>query len=350
MQKKRIKGSDFVKVIALAGIVLFAACSNGQGEENSPTEAAKKPVATVTVPAGQREADGELSGNGETNGTVDELKPPTLLPAKSEIVIAPGNAVEGVFDESREIIRVSCEREDDGQAVYVDGEKVLTLSADKVVQLYDIDEMDAFLELFVGEQVEHRDGVSLEGKAYRVHPGKLTEIVQFPVRDDNAPIVIPIWNKGKGGVSSGGDWYWLNPVGYLVRDEESPSERVIPITVDGEVHQIPLNYISIKKDCNLAIAFERYESIALTEYHRVFRSLDGGLTWTLATKDVKMAAADMEYIYILDESTVIACWDISGVTWMRSSLISEDGGLTWSYVDEKKYWFLNLPEKDYSNW
>lgn len=347
MQKKRIKGSGFVKVIALAGILLFTACSNGQREENPPTEAEKKPAATVTVPAGQGEADGKISGNEEINGTVDKLKPPTLLPAKSEIVIAPGNAVEGVFDESREIIRVSCEREGDGQAVYVDGEKVLTLSADKVVQLYDIDEMDAFLELFVGEQINED---SFGGKAYRVHPGKLTELVRFPVCDDNEPILIPKWNKGDGLVYSGGYWYWPNPVGYLVWGAVIPSERVIPITVDGEVHQIPLSYISIRKNCNLAIAFERYESIALTEYHRVFRSLDGGLTWTLATDGVKMAAADMEYIYILDESTVIACWDISGVTWMRSALISEDGGLTWSHVDEKKYWFLNLPPKDYSSW
>ena len=99
--------------------------------------------------------------------------------------------------------------------------------------------------------------------------------------------------------------------------------------VDGEAIILPANQVGIYYNTNLGIAFQDLWGMNNTIHYNVYQSKDGGISWSLAVEDYT-ASGSLEQIYILDENTIVCCFDISGFTECHwSYIISEDGGMTW---------------------
>lgn len=255
--------------------------------------------------------------------------------AKSGLELTPDTAAEGIFDDSREQIRLYCELENGEKAVYLNGKKQMTVPEEKKLLLYDMRSEDAFLELIVGEQVTVNEREFWHVTAYRVHQDGLKEISLFPSGEDNSFLIedwdwlsfqgkfvqLDLTEPGKGGI------YELTPEGQLVRY----NEKQTAITVQGETLLLPEQNVVVYRETGFGIAFELLYSMASTSHYNIYRSEDGGKSWTLVAEDFMHEVAEIEQIYIQDRNTVFCCFGIGGGTAKKSCLMSKDGGVTWEY-------------------
>lgn len=343
MEKKRTgKKYGYFAILAGCAVVLFCGC------------AGKRTVDGALITSAFADGQGGVAPVGE-NGTGDmptEVPEPEetslmLFPAKHEVVLSPGSMAKGIFDDSRESISVLCEEADGEQVLYVDGKEVLRTAKNDTILLYDIDPEDAFLELVVGGEFSRTENVYGEKDrkttVYRVHPGELTEIAFLPLREDNS--FLTSWYELLSFSSRGMvDGYRLKYPGYLVPERK----QLTPICIDGEIRFVPSKQVAISEKYPLAIAWIATEPTAETRsemardlpIYDVYRSTDGGVTWSRAAEQIIIAQYPFETIYILDESTVFTCFDIGALCWQRMVMFSEDGGFTWQHADKKEYWFL----------
>lgn len=333
-----------IAMIAETILLLFSAgCSSAAGKADMGQYAN----------AGQPDI-AEQSGNMESFKDMGRFaQEPETKPLKAEsgLELAPGVTVEGIFDRSRERIQIRCEEEAGEIALYLGGEKALSVPEGKTVLLYDMNEEDASLELVVGEkatvEIESISAITEENliketelwkiTAYQVHPDGLTEIPLLPAGGEDNSFFIKDWYQlsfrhefvelylydTDGSLCS--HIYQLMPEGCLA----SYKEKQAAITMDGEVLILPANQVGIYYNTSLGIAFQDIEGMNNTVHYNVYQSKDGGISWSLVVEDYT-ASGSLERIYILDENTIVCCFDISGFTddyW--SYIVSEDGGMTW---------------------
>lgn len=345
MKKKRTgKKYGYFAMLAGCAVVLFCGCAGKRTADGAPITPAFADGQGDVVPVGE-------NGTGDTPKEVPEPEETSLMlfPAKHKVVLSPGSMAKGIFDDSRESISVLCEEEDGEQVLYVDGKEVLRTAKNDTILLLDIDPEDAFLELVVGGEFSRaEDGYekwqeNRKITIYRVHPGELTEIAFLPLREDNS--FVTSWHWLLSFVDDGRvDGYRLTYPGYLVPERE----KLTPICIDGEIRLLPSKQVAISEKYPLAIAWvdteATEETVRNSAYVRavydIYRSTDGGATWSRAAEQIHLAYNPFETILILDESTVFTCFGISGYTSQRMVMFSEDGGFTWQHADKKEYWFL----------
>jgi len=85
--------------------------------------------------------------------------------------------------------------------------------------------------------------------------------------------------------------------------------------------------------------------MAGNSYYNIYRSEDKGGSWALAAENFVTANASAEYIYILEEDTIICCFEPSRVSSFTEVYTSLDGGRSWDNVkslpETEKYEFLS---------
>lgn len=120
------------------------------------------------------------------------------------------------------------------------------------------------------------------------------------------------------------------PEGYFVASKK-PLTR---INVDGETLCLPGNNVAVYEGINLGIAFEVEYTLASVSHYKVYRSLDGGSSWSLIEDDFSTEVATLENIYIFDDFTIYVCFGPGGASEKRDTYISEDAGKTWRQLHE----------------
>ncbi len=284
--------------------------------------------------------------------------------AQDKMELHPGMEVVGVFDASREIIRLSLEQGDGIIRLFVDGEEKLSVPETCEFRLRDILKEDACMELLVGESAsivsgyngEEREGVMVT--AYRLHPGEIAVVPLLPCGEDNSFFVekgdweenrIRNWYFGAGFFayiydSSLGKWdqnsYRMMPEGYLMAKRNS----LAVIYVDGKPLELSEENVKIDERTGVGIAFEVTGAAAGTTYYNIYRTEDCGQNWSLVTGDFYSASASMEYIYILDENTILCRFCPDG-PWIGNPVyVTLDGGKSWEHIqsveETEKYSFL----------
>lgn len=206
-----------------------------------------------------------------------------------------------------------------------------------MIKLYDIAPDDAYLELVVAESAEAVQSNYFRVNIYCVQPEGLVEVQLFPQRENNT-LVIDDWNwlsfregivqarfpePGRDGL------YQLTPEGYLIYCKE---QQTILHAGDKTIC-VPERNVAVYENGKLGIAFEAAYTFMSEVHYNIYRSLDGGITWSLIVEDFSKEVADIDYISISDESTVYCFWGISGVTWMPRIMVSKDAGITWTDVE-----------------
>lgn len=310
-------------------------------------------------------ADEDESGNDPLlsaepmNGTKEEEP----LWAQDKMELHPGMEVAGVFDASREIIRLSLEQGDGTVLLFVDGEEKLSVPETCEIRLRDILSEDACLELLVGEPTsflayngEEKEGYRIT--IYRLHPGELTEVPLLPCGEDNSFCMetwyweenyINNWYFGAGFFayiydSARQKWdensYRMMPEGYLLAKRDS----LAVIDVDGKPLELSEENVKIDEYTGVGIAFAWDWTLAGTSHYNIYRSEDRGRSWSLVMEDFRATAANINYIYILDENIIFCCFYPSGIAPGNSAFVTLDGGKSWKHVDyldeTKKYDFL----------
>lgn len=290
---------------------------------------------------------------------------PTSVPvwAQDGMELFPGEEMEGVFDASRQVIKLSLQQKDGCKKLYVDGEEKLSVSENCRFLLQDILKEDACLEILVGEpaQVMYYDE-KIEGfqvTAYRVHPGELSVVPLLPSGKEHSFFVMDKYGSGDFRVSNGyygskffaylydpdlNEWrskaYQMMPEGYLMDQRQD----LTVIYLDGEPVEFLEKEVKIDGETGTGIAFQWLEGIANTSHYNIYRTEDGGKSWSLVMEDFTTASDDMDRIYILDENTIFCRFYPSGIWPGNSAYVTQDGGKSWYHVEEleemKKYDFL----------
>lgn len=325
----------FKKTAVIAGTVLFvsvlsfAGCRK-QEEPEKPGTNNITPPAQVTEPAQATE--------------------PVFLWAESEMEITPGTALEGVFDNSRALLRLRCEAENGEKVLYLNGERQWSVPEKKTVLLWDMDPDDAFLELVAGEKKTVNGEERWHVTAYRVHPDGIKEISLFPSGEDNS-FFISAWENLSYEYSrkrvrlelylpeSGSIFedYELTPEGKLVVYDENDKQTAI--SVNGQILLLPESKVCVSSEYNVGIAFETLTAQMGTATRNVYRSEDGGRSWFAVAEDIRFEVATYEHIYILDENTIFCSMGIGAGTGWKSVLVSRDGGRSWDYTRERELQF-----------
>lgn len=252
------------------------------------------------------------------------------LAPESGLEVTDGSVISGVFDSSRQILKLSCKEEKGRKVLYLDEKEQFSVPGDAAVRLYDIAKEDAWLELVVAEgAVDARIGSDcLRVKVYRVLPEGLKEMAVFPQGKDNSFLISDWYSLSfrEGIVETQSGLYHLMPAGYLVPYEEKEME----IHADGRVIRLSEKKVAIHRESGLGIAFEPQWAMAGTVHYNIYRTLDGGAGWSLIVEDFMKEDAEFDHILITEENIIYCFFDLSGVTGMRRILVSEDGGMTWS--------------------
>ncbi len=106
-------------------------------------------------------------------------------------------------------------------------------------------------------------------------------------------------------------------------------EKEMVIHVGDEMVRVPERNVAVSEDGKLGIAFAEMYCFSNTMHYNIYRSLDGGISWSLVVEDHMEAVADIDYISFPDQNTVCCCWEVSGVTDLAETIVSEDAGMTW---------------------
>lgn len=316
------------------------------------------PEPTVKV---ENEMQKQQESPAEPTSQTDTAEP---LWAQDKMELYPGMEVVGVFDASREIIRLSIEQGDGVVKLFVDGEEKLSVPEDCEFCLRDILKQDACLELLVGDSASIVSGYRGEEEegfmvtAYRLHPREIAPVPLLPCGEDASFFVgksdweeyrIHNWYFGAGFFayiydSAQEKWvqnqYRMMPEGYFLAKRSSLAQ----INVDGTLLTLPEEDVKIDARTGVGIAFEGTGAAAGTTYYNVYRTEDCGQNWSLVTEDFYAASASMEYIYVLDENTILCRFCPDGPWIGNSAYVTLDGGRTWEYIQDteetKKYSFL----------
>lgn len=303
--------------------------------------------------------DGQKEAEAKTEEEAD-----SPLWAKDQMELCPGMEVEGVFDSSREIIKVSVKQDGSEIKLFVDGEEKLSVPGNSELFLQDICEEDACLELLVGEPLMASIHGGEEKKyfrvtAYRLHPGEIAEVPLFPSQEGNSFYVDEFdWtNYGIDNWYFGSIFYchvydpvqekWVE-MGYKMMPEGYLMDRrnaLALIYVDGNPINLPEENVKIDEKTGVGIAFMPDWGMAGLEHYNIYRSEDFGKTWSLVMEDFKIAQASIDQIYILEENTIFCRFHPSGVVSCgNSTVVTLDGGRSWEYVEHvegmEKYEFL----------
>lgn len=305
---------------------LFLLCMTGCAWENGKQSAnaiSDVPPTSVSPEYKEEEPDG-----------LEKITPKTAV---SNLEIGDGEVVCGSFDNSRQCLEVSCRTEDGEKVLYLNGEKQFSVSADSKVMLYDIATEDAYLELFVAEETTLNEEKCLRVNAYRVLAEGIQEISFLPVREDNSFFIEEwYWLSIREGMlqacfedaEENGE-YQLTPEGCFVKYKEPQTI----LNIDGLAICFPKNNVAVYKETYFGIAFETDYSMMGVTHYKVYRSLDGGVSWKLAADDFSCETAPIEAIYILDDATVYVSVGVGGASGNRSMYVSEDAGETWRAVE-----------------
>ncbi len=365
--------AGFLFVLFAAGC---AASGRKQQEDRQVTVSAEgqTPVSSPrpTRKAGEGEGTPEGAQAPDPGEKVQEAAPPPFgseasgaVWAKDQTELYPGMEVEGVFDASREMIRLSIEQAGDAVKLLVDGEERLSVSANCEFFLQDILKEDSYLELLVGEPMMlSRDGGEEQAyyrvTAYHLYPGGLAEVPLLPSGEGNSFYFEEAGWKSRGVCNQyfGGsflcyiyhpetkEWeqnrYQMMPTGYLMETRNA----LAWINMDGDMQSLPEKCVKIDEATGVGIAFLPDGSMMGTAHYNVYRSEDSGMTWSLVMDDFITASAEVDSIYMLDENTAICRFLPSGVVDGNSSAVyvTLDGGRTWEYIkgveEMRKYDFL----------
>lgn len=267
----------------------------------------------------------------------DGAESPVPLSARHDLEVAPGDVVYGIFDKSRETLRLSCKLEDGEKKLYVNEKEQLSVPEEKIIRLYDIAVNDAYLELVIMEPLEEKEQGYREVNVYRISPEGIEEVYFLPLREENTFCIKEFYNHrlsfGEGMIDASfenGDRgrYQLMPEGYFV-ESKKPLAR---INVDGETLCLPRNNVAVYEGINLGIAFEVEYTLASVSHYKVYRSLDGGSSWSLIEDDFSTEVATLENIYIFDDFTIYVYFGPGGASEHRERYISEDAGKTWWHL------------------
>lgn len=311
-----MKIKKICSICVLSGLLLFTfGCGQKNTEDTSDTD---------TNPSG-------------TNTNTPDTEASAPAP-KSGLELTDGSVFSGTFDKSRELLQLSCREENNEKAIYINGQKQLSVAMDKTIKLYDLVAEDAYLELVVAEDSERVDLSPyktdyLHVNVYRILPEGLSELQLFPQRPDNS-FWIGDWDdlsfqnrfvQLRFDGSDTGGIYQLTPDGYLIYS----SEQQTILHAGDQMVCVPERNVAVYEDGRLGIAFEPLYTFASCVHYNIYRSTDGGNTWNLIVEDFIKEVADMDYMSIPDENTVYTFWGISGVTEKKRILVSEDAGMTW---------------------
>lgn len=271
-------------------------------------------------------------------GERDEAESLVPLGAKHNLEITPGDVIYGIFDKSRETLRLSCKSEDGEKKIYINEREQLSVSDEKIIKLYDIALEDAYLELLIVEPLaEMEQGYRIN--VYRILSEGVEEVYFLPLREENTFCIEEwYWLSFREGIIQAffdnGDYgmYQLMPEGYFVKSEEP----LVRINVDGKTLCLPKNNVAVYEGINLGIAFEVEYSMMSTTHYKVYRSLDGGSSWSLIEDDFSTEVSTLENIYIFDDFTIYVCFGPGGASGRRMKYISKDAGETWGRFNDDR--------------